>query len=73
MTTITSLTIITQAGVEVITNITLAVNTILEDTEVEEVTTVTGAGEAITVEVGVEIVIMSLAVVTTKKKGSQII
>ena len=73
MTTITSLTIITQAGVEVITNITLAVNTILEDTEVEEVTTVTGAGEAITVEVGVEIVIMSLEVVTTKKKGSQII
>ena len=73
MTTTTSLTITTPAGVEVIMNITLVVNTTLEDTEEEEVTTVTGAGEATTVEVGVEIVIMSLAVVTTKKKGSQII
>ena len=73
MTTTTSLTITTPAGVEVIMNTTLVVNTTLEDTVDEEVTTVTGAGEAITVEVGVEIVIMSLEVVTTKKKGSQII
>ena len=54
-------------------NTTLVVNIILEDIEGEEVTMVTEEEGATTVEVGVEIVIMSLEVVTTKRKGSQII
>jgi len=73
MTTTINLTITTPAGVGVIMNTILVVNTILEDIEDEEVTTVTGEGEATTVEAEVEIVIMSLGVVTIKKKGSQII
>ena len=73
MTITTSLTITTPAGVEVTMNTTLVVNIILEDIEGEEVTMVTEEEGATIVEVGVEIVIMSLEVVTTKRKGSQII
>jgi len=72
MTTITSLTITTPAGVEVIKNTTLVVNIIHEDIEGEEVTIVTEEGGDTTEEDGVVIGIMSLEV-NTKRKGSQII